>query len=388
MARKPKKNQAQEPDFLSSAASNRGDEDLLQVNLATPDAMLHQKSAKTRRRLVWVVIVACGLGSIATLNVILNPPVQEIVESQVKSMDVNSSIGKNAAYDSLTRWLNSDPSPLPGGVVLSWDGFENIKGGKAKNESDRPADPKELHTFTLAVRTDQETLFYTASVLVSVDKVRGGVTAALPSLLPRMGASSEGWSTELWAGYENTPVPEAVSESVAAWAKAFTGTSVELRLYVGDKDATHAYLPLRGARVLSTQVSNAGYVTKDGVKEESPQTIIARVEVTLAWGALTGGPEDNKGSRIEYDVLVEEASSASPRIVAWGPAGTGPSLKTFGNAVTGVRLGDDANAKVPGSDTNNPTDGAQQGEGSTTPAEPATPAAPEGPGEGTNHGEG
>lgn len=386
MARKSKKT-VNEPDVLGSAAASSLDEDLLRVNIAAPSALLHQRSSKFRRRLVWIVVIACGLGSLATLNIIMNPPVQKVVASQVESMDVNSSLGKNAAYDSLTRWLKASPSPLPGGRVVSWDGFEEIKAGVAKSESDRPADAQELHTFTLAVSGEQSTSFYTGTVLVSVDKARGGVTAAVPSLLPRLPASTDGWSTQIWAGYETTSASDAVSESVGAWSKAFTGTPAELRLYVGDKNADHAYIPLSGARVLGAQVTNAAYAPKDGVKEQSPSLIIARVELTIAWGALTGGPDDNKGSRVQYDVLVEEANSASPRIVAWGAAGTGPQLKTYGNAVSGVRISE--NSDTPGSDKSTGTDEAQPSEGTGDAASPEQSTGTEdNTGSSPNHGEG
>lgn len=363
MARKNKKAAQAPSSMLDGAAAG---DDLLRVNAAAPAQVLHESRSGRRRFLVWTFIIVGSLSIATGLNATLNaepekPPVA------TKSTEVNASPGKSAAQAKVAEWLAQDPSPLPGGYIISWDGFETIKGGKAKNETDNPANAAELHTFTLATNRGEKAVFYDATVLVQVSKTLGAIAATEPTLLPRVPASTQGWSSQVWPGYETAQVPDAVNQTAAQWAKAFTESADALRLYVGDEDAAHSYMPLQGARVLSTVIPSAGYIKVEG--EEKPKVIIARVELTLAWSAAA----DAKGSKVMYDVRIEQAHTASPKIVAWGPSGTGPSLEKYGNAVTGLAIGggtevSPSEAPAPGqtespaSDTTDEVDGPGHGD--------------------------
>ena len=328
MARKNKKTAQAQSSMLDGAEVT---DDLLRVNSAAPAEMLHESRSRRRRFLVWSFIIVGSCSIAFGLNAALNPEPEKAPDITT-SAEVNSSPGKSAAQAKVASWLAQDPSPLPGGYVVSWDGFDTIKGGVAKSDTDNPANAAELHTFTLATKLGDEVVFYDATVLVSVSKTLGATVAAEPTLLPRVPASSQGWSSQIWPGYETAPVPDAVNQSAGQWAKAFTESADALRLYVGDEDATHSYMPLQGARVLETAIPSAGYIKVEG--EEDVKVIIARVELTLAWSTAA----DAKGSKVMYDVRIEQAHTASPKIVAWGPAGTGPALEKYGNAVTGTTI--------------------------------------------------
>lgn len=329
MARKSKKaDQAQTGMLADTAASD----DLLRVNLAAPAEVLHEGRSRRRRALVWVFIIVGFFAIFSALNLVVNPPYPEQEDETVSSTEVNFSAGKSVAQARVAAWLAQDPSPLPGGYVVSWDGFDPIAGGTPKNDTDNPANDAELHRFTLATLAGDKTVFYDATVLVSVSAQLGAIAAADPTLLPRTPDATQGWSSQVWPGYETAATPDAAAQSVTAWAAAFTGTADALRLYVGDEDSSHSYMPLSGARVLSTAIPSAGFIKVEG--EETAKVIIARVELTLAWSDAA----DAKGSKSVYDVRIEQAHTASPKIVAWGPAGTGPTLEKFGNAITGKVL--------------------------------------------------
>jgi len=338
MARKAKKNQAQQPDMLGAAQPSDG---LLRTNLDSPAERLYESRRLKGRAFAWVFIVA-GTACIGlTLNNLVNPvdPTAGIVP--VDSVAVNSSVGKSAAHTRLTQWLAGDPSPLPGGYIVSWDGFESIAGEKATSSTENPANDAEIHFFTLATDVGDKTVFYDATVLVSVSDQLGAYVSADPSLLPRVPDANQGWSSELWPGYKSVAPSDASQQSVIQWAKSFTESADALRLYVGDGDADHAYMPLQGARVLQASIAKAGHIPVEGA-EDKPKTIIARVELSLSWFA-TG----EKGSTVTYDVLIEQAHTASPKVVAWGPAGTGPTLVKFGNAITATKLTTSSNTGVP-----------------------------------------
>ena len=61
--------------------------------------------------------------------------------------------------------------------------------------------------------------------------------------------------------------------------------------------------------------------------------MIARISLTKVAGA-----EEEQYEPMDFDVLVSGADTASPRVVAWGGAGTGPSLTKYGNAIVGLDL--------------------------------------------------
>lgn len=343
MARKNKKAQDDQPGLLDPSDTDR--DDLLQVNYGAPNQVLHEKSSRRRRVFAVSFIVVACLATANGIAMMVNPPTIDGAGAVASSVDVNSSRGKSVAHDKIARWLAQTPSPLPGGYVVSWDGFTSIAGGVSENQSDTPANAAELHTFTLAAKVgNDETVFYEATVLVSVDDNLGALIAAEPSLLPRVPSTTQGWSSETWAGYEPGPTSEALTATAQAWAKAFTGTAAELRLYVGDEDAAHSYMPLQGARVLQTQVLKSGFIKPEGsTSEEAPDTVLARIEVTLAWSAAA----DAKGSKVTYDALVTRADTATPRIVAWGPSGTGPTLQPYANAVGGTKITSGPGATAP-----------------------------------------
>lgn len=328
MARKNKKAAQTSSGMLDGADAT---DDLLRVNLAAPSERLHESRSFRRRMMVWTFIIAGFLAAGSALNATLNAePEEEPVATS--STEVNSSPGKSVAQAKVAEWLAQDPSPLPGGSIISWDGFTPIAGGIAKNDTDNPANAAELHTFTLSAKLGDKAVFYDATVLVSVSDTLGAIAAAEPTLLPRVPAATQGWSSQIWPGYDTAQVPDPVNQSASQWAKAFTESADALRLYVGDEDPDHSYMPLQGARVLSSTVTSAGYIKVEG--EDKPKVVIARVELTLAWSTAA----DAKGSKVMYDVRVEQAHTASPRIVAWGPTGTGPLLTKYGNAISGMSL--------------------------------------------------
>lgn len=338
MARKPKKNQAQQPDMLGTAEPA---DDLLRTNLNAPAEVLHENRRRRGRAIAWAFIVVGGISILMNLNTLANPVDPTAGIEPVDSVTVNSSLGKSVAHTYLIEWLATDPSPLPGGYVVSWDGFESIAGeDPEESASDSPANAAEIHRFTLATLVGEEPVFFDATVLVNVDDQLGARVAAEPSLLPRVPDANQGWSTTVWPGYASTAVSDSAQNTVAQWAKSFTESAEALRLYVGDEDPGHSYMPLQGARVLQADVTNAGYIKVEG--EEKPTVIIARVELTLSWSA-TG----EKGTATMYDVLIHKADTASPKVVAWGPAGTGPTLKMFGNALTGQKLSGGSNSGAP-----------------------------------------
>ena len=56
------------------------------------------------------------------------------------------------------------------------------------------------------------------------------------------------------------------------------------------------------------------------------------------WDGPNRGDEnsDPRPTSVSYDVLVQDPGTASPKVVAWGAAGSGPSLDAYQNAITDI----------------------------------------------------
>ncbi|WP_292716920.1 hypothetical protein [Microbacterium sp. 13-71-7] len=299
--------------------------------------------ARFERTLFWRKFFIYGFFFLAAASVLmqLNQFVQESnkpAPKAVTSATVNSSTGKAVASAALKAWMSAEPSPVPGGVLLSWDGFDSIAAGVTQSSSDPGANAGELHHFSIAVPGRDATLYYDATVLVSVDSKLGAIAVGAPALLPVAPAAQTGWSSAIWAGFKTTTTSGPVKDAVSAWAKAFTASPADLRLAVGDPNDAHAYMPLAGAQIADVQVTNtAGKVLNDGIETK---TLLVRATVNITWAEGTSSP-------MTYDLLVESANTAAPRVTAWGGAGTGPSLKAYQNAVSGRDVGTAAPTPTP-----------------------------------------
>ena len=239
--------------------------------------------------------------------------------------------------EAVRTWLGRDPAPLPHAHLVSWDGVERTKdlGGAEKEGRRKDKDwPIDVHTLTVASASGQ--IFRTQVAVAMTDA--GPVVAADPSLTPYAPVhTSEAESS--WQGA--IPVSSLDGEDMAlaarSWAEAlYSGDGGRLRQAVGDADKSRAYVPMPAASAVAVKVRNVSALhrVEDG---DVPSRVIARVSVTPTWGQARPDGQ-GKAASVAYDVLIVGANTASPRVVAWGGAGSGPSLEPYANAVTGIDL--------------------------------------------------
>jgi len=342
------------PDAWQSAATAA--EDRLTENLAAPVVRRSARSRKFQVSLLkWTIIVGTIAAVISMLSVAFGKTPVAPGAAPANSMQVNSSPGKAAATASLLSWLTSTPSPVPEGKVLSWDGFTTLPAPKLTD--------KQLHSgfttgftveidhFTLQSTRGNQQPLYTATVEVDIDASGTTTVPSSPTLLPTLAGqttlagSGSGNSARAWPGYATVSPPEPVATAVTAWADAYTGTSSDaLRQVVGDTDSDHAYLTLSGANNLSATVAAAG--TKPDTNGQAPlhpSTIIARVTLSLGWPGKTA-TDKSHAPQATYDLLITGANSGAPHVVAWGAAGTGPSLQPYQNAIRAALVDAGTNA--------------------------------------------
>jgi hypothetical protein len=259
-----------------------------------------------------------------------------------------TSPGRNVATLEVEKWLAEDPSPLPGATIESWDGAKDVAPttAHAAGPLGSPGEPTwtaELDTFTLVVGDATNPTVYTAIVEVAMKPGGGEVALSGPSLtlVPSTGTSS-GWDTGApWSGITITStVKGPVQSAINGWLTAYTsGSATQLRLSVGDTRGSVHYLPLKGvASAHATVVASALRVAPNApvaAKTKDPSAEIVDVTLNILWKGekIPTNLSETPGPETTMDLLIERANTAAPVVVAWGPAGTGPSLVPYQNAV-------------------------------------------------------
>jgi len=238
--------------------------------------------------------------------------------------------GRAEATVAVTTWLVGDRTPLPGGVVVSYDGAQLVPwvDGDAGNDGKLPGYDLWVHTFTVAA--SDLTSMFTSEVTVAVSDVLGVVVVSAPSLIPVAATSTELRVEDGWPGFDPVSPSQSVRDALTGWVKAYTsGDPTALRLAVGDGDPDHGYVPLAGVVDAVVDVRFAGVPAGDRTKS----MMVVAVTLTVSRdGALTGVGH-TKGGVFDVDVLVVGADTAAPRVVAWGGPGTGGLLVPYQNAV-------------------------------------------------------
>lgn len=346
-------------------------DDSVVENVEAPSVATSINRRKWARRTLGAAVFV-ALPTLVVLNLYLAQQINTTDTAEtVSSLSVNNSKGKTAAMESVRNWLAETPSPLPGGRVVSWDGFETTH--KPTTAVDQAAGNTEttyeveVHYFTLASGSGDTLTTFASQVEVAVDPALGAKVIGDPTLLPEL-ASSNAWPTiQTWQGYASTDVPSAVNDALTQWAKAFaSGDANALRLVVGDTEADHSYAPLTGvASATPTVVAAAAVPGAD--PEAKPTQMLVRVNLALAWKGVALTP-NTPLPQVTYDLLVTGTDTAAPRVVAWGGAGSGPSLKPYSNALIGVST---SGGGTTGTDSTLPAATATPTPSSTIPANPS-----------------
>ncbi len=268
--------------------------------------------------------------------------IAKVTEKPEKEASLTAEVqGRSVAISEVQEWLASDIPPLPGARFISWDRYELIApltAGSTKKEKEDIANQKNyLHFMTIA---DPAGNLYTATV--PVIESSGSVKAnGAPSLTPQrpMGGSA---ALRTWPGMTPINAPQGLEEAVKAWANAFTsGDPGALKQVTGDGKAGRIYLPLAKVQSLKKvemgEVAPAkGYSAKDeDGNRVIPSRVIVRVSLAVIWEGMDTTHSVNLPT-FDMDLLADRANTASPVIVAWGGAGTGPILKKYQNGEEGI----------------------------------------------------
>lgn len=268
------------------------------------------------------MFVLAGLSLMA--NVARQDPPPAVVET--------APVTQPLAMAAVENWLASTPEPLPGASLLTWEDYEVLPWVAEPNATNQDRTERQSHT--LLVRAASGNLMR-AQVLIAVSPEGGQAVVGTPSLAPTAGEDANLAGTTTWSGLTTDSPSSDVVQAVNTWVGAYTsGDPVALRQAVGDPDASHTYLPLAGLSGARGTVLVGGWIT-EGSGDEAVRTgdMVVSLTMTLPWNGQD--PDATAQTLATYDLLVTDADTAAPRVVAWGGAGTGPTLSAYDNAVVG-----------------------------------------------------
>ncbi|WP_297588697.1 hypothetical protein [uncultured Mobiluncus sp.] len=263
------------------------------------------------------------------------------------------ALDRSLALETVQEWLSTSPSPLPRAKILAWNNAIDIPQISEPKETDSNGDVVpwpvyRMHSVSIAQFPPPDgdstvVRFFTATVAIA-RAASGPLVVGEPSLVPAPTPPAGVTLEQLWPGALPANLSDNAQVAVTNWAEAFTsGDGAKLRQIVGDPDETHNYVPLPGFDLVEAKIVAATYPPGTDLKanpklEEAPETVIARVSLSGTWPDDEGGRVDGETGEglpsISYDVLIVEASSAAPRVVAWSGAGGGLGLEPFQNWVT------------------------------------------------------
>jgi hypothetical protein len=333
MARNAKRNtRNQSEDFWGNDAEELPRADVESVQLTAKRIKLYK---------VWVIssVVLLPIALLAIISFLpkfLEEPV--VAPPQVNQLDAPT---KAAAMKSVQDWLNKQPSPMPGGKILSWDGVDIQAEPKTTTDSKgNVSETQGLQLNNLTLISPSGSIFNT-QVQVAYSPTRGAKVLGDPTLIPSAPDDKQSWpNLKAWPNLVQTAKLPPVEQAANAWAKAFTsGDPDALRLAVGDTSADRSYVPLVQTTASNVAVGDVASrpLPADAEKDTKPTQVVAQVSFGIAWEGQNLGTSQTP-SRVTYDVLIDKADTAAPQVVAWGGAGSGETLKPYMNAVEGRKI--------------------------------------------------
>lgn len=303
---------------------------------------------RTGRRLRWAIFTMLFFAFPLSLVLNLALASQAIMgpdeQAQAPASDQQTP-NRSVAMQSVQSWLDSESQPMPGTTLLSWDRVETsqqpvlLTDAEAQASDATSAEVPGLETHYLSLM-DSGGRLYTASVQVAWSEARGATVLSQPSVQARVPADEQSFAeTSPWPGSAAVAAAEPVQQAVDVWADSyFSGDPEKLKLTVGDGATDSSYMPMPAAQIESTAITHATVAAGEEVPAEptaSAARMVAQVTLSPRWpGAKTSEAAAGEQA-FTYDVLIEAADTAAPRVVGWGAPGTGMSLSAYTNATTG-----------------------------------------------------
>lgn len=189
----------------------------------------------------------------------------------------------------------------------------------------------ELHTFAVMRDNKANPVQLTVPVLLTDD---GPVLGSPPTLTTLRTAAGQ---RQPPLTYQDLPQADLAGEArqelqttVTEWAQAYAaGNQRALYDLTGDNDLNHVYDGLGGFAVVDGSVRILSQVAPG-----DDTRLFVRVRMTITQPGTAEGEQPPFTATSDVDLLVLDHRTGDPKVAAWGPAGTGPTLTPYSNART------------------------------------------------------
>lgn len=332
------------------------------------------RRGKWYKSLVWTNVVTLPLVALVAFSYfnLTTQYLNLVKETQAAAQATAPAPVHAAASRAVIEWLGSGEgaTALPNGTLVGWDHDEVVEQPELTSKEQEQVKSGNLKTWTVYVVyqvVSTPDVDYLVATQVNFNEEHGTQVIGRPSL-EVMPPSKGAWSDAQWP--KSKPASTTDIELAAkTWGNAYaSGNADALIAAVADPDSKHVYAPLTGISKSETKVNRAAYLpTKEADEQPDKSVVIANVTITYT----RQGQKEETHTSIDMDVRIINADSGSARVVAWGPTGTGPSLKDYSNALPGDSTGEKAEA------TPSPTPSAEASSGSQSGATPDPSAHPE-----------
>jgi len=294
------------------------------------------KKRRRRSRLINAYIIGTiGLFPIAILVIIVLAA--QLATGGIGKDAPQSSAGVDPqvaiAQTQVEKWLDSATSPLPGGRVLAYNGSSSAAPAVDKRTRQTQPDYR-LNTYRFTVEGADGQLYQTSAQLVTSSQ--GTSLFAEPALLPLPGGVSDQARSDQdawpWPGVEQGTASDAFEPAIKEWADAYTsGDPAALKQAINDPNQGRTYLPLNGIKFTKIDIAQVGNLWAKGDNRQAenarPSQALVRINVSTVDDAST-----DQAAQLTYDLLLDQANSASPIVVAWGSPGA--QLSPYVNGVS------------------------------------------------------
>lgn len=243
----------------------------------------------------------------------------------------------------LQQWLADETSPLTGGYIVDWHETVSLPYEQSEDDSEDDEGTRLYSVRFIVAKAPQFDEdgrqlaigpdMYFADVLVATNSAQSVAVLHDPSLeIMPPAFEQELRETSPWVGVERANVTPEIEDAVRVWAETFTsGTPQELKSLVDDSRDGYSYIPLIGFTLESARINAAGQLWVGDFDEDASRP--PRVVVSVSLTARDSDTEcEECDATITYDLILDRADTAAPRVVAWGPPGSGVTLEPHQNA--------------------------------------------------------
>lgn len=260
-----------------------------------------------------------------------------------KQVDLDET-GKQAAYSAVSDWI-VDSNPLGADAsIVSWDGAKRV-GSSAADKGTKAYQHK------LTVRTDYG--WWSVVCTVTGDGKTVGQPSASRVQVDEGRDDGLGWAGAL----SDLSASDALTRLMTSFGGALAGFDADkLTVVVADPDPDAVFPVLGLGDVKGVTIDKASYLKSGKVDKDSNTSDLAAVRITITLAARSDHDSD---TRMTYDVKVSDPDG-TPKILAWGPPGSGDTLRNYSNKWAGDKDDmPDYEAQKRSVDSQSATDAAQ-----------------------------